>query len=107
MFLDAPRAVAAFPIRALSLEEELAGQVAPDQPQALLENAVRQPKTLRLVFAEPRPGSPQFPRLDDRRQFPARKRRRREAAIGAPFNRLQTRAVLLRHDHAPIACARF
>ena len=70
-FLDARRAVPVFPIRALLLEKNLAGLVASDELDALVQQLFRQRNTLGVIRKKPPARLPHFLRLEDGRQLAA------------------------------------
>ena len=98
-FLESLRAIAAFPIRPLLLEEQMTRDIAPDELDRLVQNPIRSGDTVGVTGEMARARLKKFLRLDDGFEFAAFEFRRNEAAIRPPLHCFQPRPVLLGNDY--------
>ncbi len=107
VFLHAPGAVAALPIGALGFKEELAGQVGSDQAEDPVEGLVGGADAFRVGGEQARARPPEFPGLDNARQFTVFERGGDETGVGPAFDGYQLGPAFFRHQDAAITGARF
>lgn len=106
-FLNLSGAVARFPMGAFGVEEELAGEIAANELEALAEDFIGDAEAVGVLGEKAAAGLPQFFGPNDAAQLGSVERRRDKAAISVALDGFQAGAVFFGNDNAAITRERF
>src|SRR5207302_6699125 len=98
LHLELRRAIASLPVRALAIEDEVTGQVAPDHSNNSIQRGVRVRVSLNILRENARTGVPKLAGLQKRFHLAGPRFGRQKAAITMTLNRLEPRPLVLRYE---------